>query len=423
MKIPNGALAVVMLGGVLSAQQVWKVNCQGLPGVHFTDLPAAVAAASPGDEIWVYYDPQAPLCPGNPNGYYTAPIITKPLRIVGFGVGGGSGPMTIGVRGQIVVLGIGGGQRVLLNGLQVLGVSVASPAAIVALDCQGDVMLENVIVDNDGGPTTFVHFERCNNVVLRGCDFMLGGYPLTAIDSSVLLTTSAVSVHAPFSAGPPFAYAATTEGIRVINSTVTAIGSLIEGASNATSIFAGYLARPAVVVESGVFRTGPATTLRGGMISPQPWPLWTYGFQVLNPAIGQVRQDSRGTIVNPPPTPVVVYEAIPATYHSWVVANETFGVTVAGPPSGFALLMLGEWQPGTPSPLGPLAMDPAAALPIALVPLSLPSGYFQWTLTCPLTAPVARGFALQALTIAPTGALGVSVPSPLMVGWPHGVIP
>jgi hypothetical protein len=54
---------------------------------------------------------------------------------------------------------------------------------------------------------------------------------------------------------------------------------------------------------------------------------------------------------------------------------------------------------------------------------SNPDGHFTWTLNCPLTAPVAHAFALRALTIAPNGALGVTEPSPLIVGWPHGVIP
>jgi hypothetical protein len=134
-----------------------------------------------------------------------------------------------------------------------------------------------------------------------------------------------------------------------------------------------------------------------------------------------VRIDPRGTVVNPGAP--LIPETMHSTFHSWVVANETFGVTVAGPANGFALLAFGDWLPNTQSPLGSLAMDPNAILPVALVALPAPNGYFQWTLTCPLTAPVAHAYALQALTIAPNGALGVSVPSPLTVAWPRGIIP
>ena len=35
------------------AQQTWVVDAQGGPGVHFTDLPAAVAAANRGDVVIV----------------------------------------------------------------------------------------------------------------------------------------------------------------------------------------------------------------------------------------------------------------------------------------------------------------------------------------------------------------------------------
>lgn len=418
----NGILLVaplLVVGCPLPGQQVWKVNCQGGPGVHFTDLPQAVVAASPGDEILVYYNSQWQPCPGNP---YTSPVITKPLKITGFAVGAGSGPTSTNLFGPLVIMSLPAGQRLELSGFSVDAHGSIGPGAIVALDCQGDILLENIYIDNDGSPTTFVHFERCHNVVLRGCDFTLGGYPLTVIDSSLLLTTTAIYYHAPYFTGPPFAYAATTEGIRVVNSTVTAIGSVLWGASNATSVPLGsYQERPAFVVESGLFRVGPACVVRGGLQLQSPWT--APAFQVLNPAVGSVHQDARGTIVNPPPSPTIIYEFIPATYHSWVVANEDFGVTVAGPPNGFALLALGDWLPNTPSPIGPLAMDPTTAVPIELVALPGPSGYFQWTLHCPLTAPVARSFALQALTIAPSGALGITVPSPLTVGWPHGVIP
>jgi hypothetical protein len=69
-----------LMTGFLCSQQTWKVSCNGGPGVHFTDLPPAVAAASPGDEILVYYGPNT--CPGGT--YFNAPVIDKPLRISGF---------------------------------------------------------------------------------------------------------------------------------------------------------------------------------------------------------------------------------------------------------------------------------------------------------------------------------------------------
>ncbi len=421
----TGACSALLAVSCLS-QQVWKVNSQGGPGSHFTDLPQAVAAASPGDEIWVYNDV---LGPGA--SYYTAPVIDKPLRIKGFTVTpSGSGPTHANIYGPLVILDIPNGQRVEISGLSIVALSLALPAGIVVLDCQGDILLEDVYLDNDGSPTTFARFERCANVVLRGCALRLGGYPVTVVDSQVLLTTTAIHHTPPIVWGPPLAYAATTEGIRVINSTVTSVGSVIWGAHRVQTPWGtgNYGSQPAVVVESGVFRVGPATYLLGGL-NP-PWsPAPAHGYHVINPTVGSIRQDARGTIVNPPPTPSVFYEYIAATFHSWVVANESFGVTVIGPPSGFALMLLGDWQPNTPTPLGMLDIDPTTAFLVDVVPLSTSSssaalgGVYAWTLNCPITAPIAKAFAFQALTLAPNGTLGLTIASPLTVGWPHGVTP
>ncbi len=406
--------------GELLAQQVWKVHCLGAHGAHFTDLPQAVAAASPGDEIQVYWT-QGVLCQSP--GTYTAPVITKPLRIAGFSTAFGSGvmqPCGVTLSGLVVILGIPAGHKVELSGLET---SPATLGGFVAVGCDGEILLENCVVLNNGLPLTYAHFERCRHVVWRGAYLQLGGYPLTAVDSNVLLTTVSISHHAPSPIGPPWGFAATAPAVRVVNSKVTAIGCVLDGAASAVSIPGGsYLARPAVRVESGVFRAGPATLLRGGFISGSPFPFAPY--EVLDPQTGEVRLDPRGQLAGPViPTPPPVPETIDATYHSWVVANELFGVTVAGPVNGFALLCLGDWHPNTPSPLGPLALDPASAFPVALVQLPGPSGFHQWTLHCPLAAPVAHGFALQALTLAPNGVLGVTEPSPLMVSWPANVFP
>ena len=103
----TGACSAVLARSCLG-QQVWKVNSQGGPGAHFTDLPQAVAAASSGDEIWVYYDLLGPI-----GSNYTAPVIDKPLKIKGFTVtGAGSGPTSATVYGPLVILNIPNGQRV-----------------------------------------------------------------------------------------------------------------------------------------------------------------------------------------------------------------------------------------------------------------------------------------------------------------------
>ena len=174
------------------------------------------------------------------------------------------------------------------------------------------------------------------------------------------------------------------------------------------------------MVESGTLKVGPESYIHGGLPYPQSTP--QNGVLLINPAVGHVYRDPRGTIVNPWTGPFPE-AAIDATYHGWAVANESFGVTVAGPANGYALLCFGDWQPGLPSPWGTLALDPATMVPLTLVPLPAPDGIYQWTFACPIWAPIAHAFAFQALTIGPNGALGVTEPSPLTINWPHGVLP
>ena len=397
-----------------SAQQIWRVNCSGGPGIDFTDLPPAVAAAAPGDEIWVYLDA---ACPVGWQGY-TAPVIDRGVRIVGFNVASSSGPPSIAeIFGLTVVTGIPHNQSVSISNIHIVNVLNGS-SGIVLVDCEGDVLLEDVLYRGHTAPGSYLHIQRCANVVLRGCEFEQGGNPLTIIDSNVLLTTTSVWDVTPICG----LSIPTSEGIRVVNSSVTAIGSLITGADFAC--WPNHGQQPGVVIESGVFRVGPGTLLRGGWLS---WPqVPEVAYRLVTPQ-ASIELDPRGAVARlpDPPLPQPVPIDLPATYHSWAVAGEPVGVSVVGPPSGFALLMVGDWAPGQPpGPFGTLAIAQATAVPVALAALDAAQGLHVWPfLQIPSTAPVAHPFAFQALTIAPDGTLGLSEPSPLTVGWPHGVIP
>ena len=408
---------LVLAACPLAGQQIWRVNNQGSPGAHFADIPAAVAAASPGDEIRVFTDSGLPI-----SGLrYHAVVVNKPLRIMGVLVGpGGPGVIPIAVYGTWVISGIQQGQSVELHGLSnghdnypQTGI----PGGVIITDCQGSVLLDSVDLAGGGGPDTIGRIERCANVVLRGCAMWMSGDPMRIIDSQVLVTTTGIRYAAPLT-GMSTPYPITTEAMRITNSTVTLVGSVIRGASD-YPLGWPYISRPGVVIESGMLRAGPASFVQGGSTSSGS----QRGLWVLNPSIGSVLADPRASIANPFPATSVVPETQHATYHSWVVANENFGVTVAGPANGFALIAFGDWLPNTPSPLGPLAMDPTSVLPIELVALPAPNGYYQWTLNCPMNAPISHAYALQALTIAPSGALAVTLPSPLTVAWPRGPIP
>ncbi|HEX5051703.1 MAG TPA: hypothetical protein VFZ65_08030 [Planctomycetota bacterium] len=421
---------VCALSTPTSAQQIWKVNCLGGAGVDFTDLPPAVAAAAPGDEIRVYRS-YGTICPLG--SYYTATLITKPLRIVGFDPSGSpysSTPTRAEFQGAFVIQGIPAGQMVVLSNINLgQGIGSASQGGIVAVDCAGDILLEDVYYSSNWSTGSYVHFERCANVVLRRCSINLGGWPIRFIDSTALLTSTYVD-HVP-SLAWPFNYEQTSEALRVHTSTVTLIDSVLYGNDRydppPAYPITNWIERPAAVIESGTLRVGPATRLYGGF-SGFPYPneqAWAYRFAP--PATGTVEQDPRSLIYHMP-LPAYVPQPIPtdihATYHAWVVGGEDFQVTVAGPANGFGLLAIGDWQPlALPTSLGPLAVTPASLTLLDIAPLAAGNGSFEWTLHCPSTAAVAHAFCMQAAVLSPTGILSLTVPSPLTVGWPNGQIP
>ena len=53
MRTVFSLLFAVLVVGVLPAQRTWIVDKKGGPGVDFTDIPPAIAAATAGDRIEV----------------------------------------------------------------------------------------------------------------------------------------------------------------------------------------------------------------------------------------------------------------------------------------------------------------------------------------------------------------------------------
>ena len=125
---------------------------------------------------------------------YSAPIVTKAIRIMGAVVGPGSpGVHPIPLLGALVVTGVPAGQRAEIHGFGIgerQGTN-SSPAAIVVLDCAGDVMLD--ALELYGGvqyvtPTFLV--QRSQHVTFRGGSLFLSGAPSLVEDSNVLLTNA-----------------------------------------------------------------------------------------------------------------------------------------------------------------------------------------------------------------------------------------
>jgi len=107
-------LLVVTLAGAASAQRTWTVDVLNRPGTDFTDLPAAAAAAAPGDVLVVRYaDPMV--------AQYSAVRIERGLAVIGQGSG------RPGIRGLLEVIGVPQGEQVVLAGLLLSPFQTAAP--------------------------------------------------------------------------------------------------------------------------------------------------------------------------------------------------------------------------------------------------------------------------------------------------------
>ncbi|HEB51998.1 MAG TPA: hypothetical protein ENI87_01955 [bacterium] len=424
------SLLSVACAGTLRAQQVWKVFSGGGPGVHFTDLPPAVAAAAPGDEIWVYSQVGAFWS-------YTPTIITRGIRIVGFKTGSppnSTGPSSASFDGLFVIVGLPAGEQVTLSNLNVWQAMSGDPAGIVAVDCAGDIVIEGC--GTSAYPLPYppfsgsalhhrVHFENCANVVIHGSTFVMYGSPLTAINTNLRFLSSEVLY------GPalqncyfcPINYLVPTEGIRLVDSNMTMVSSVIHGGSP-TSANQGWPAQPAAVLADSSLVVGPHSRLYGGGSSPGSLA----SAYTASPA-STVAIDHRAVVNGIPSAglPSPVWMSSIAT--PWVVGGQPYDILVSGEPGGFAVVASGDWAPvALPTAIGGLSLVPSTMVFSEILPLGPPTvfspgGDAALTLDCPVTAPVAHPFALQAMTLAPSGMIELSEPAVFTVAWPRNRTP
>ena len=199
----RGLAASLVFGMAAAAQQTWKVDCTGAPGSHFTDLPAAVAAAAPGDTILVYNTIGVDCVAA-----YAPPYIDKPLHIACFTVGGPPGNNTPGgveMDGALHVARILAGQQVVMTNIG-LSHSSASPSSITVSDCAGSVVLDNVYFGNPGMSGQSLNVLRSDHVVGGRLPNTTGTAPSNFAVASQF-TTPAPSLMQVDARVPPFSYA------------------------------------------------------------------------------------------------------------------------------------------------------------------------------------------------------------------------
>lgn len=157
----------------------WIVDDGGGPGVNFTDIPQAIAAATAGDLILVRA------------GSYSAFTIDKPLVV--------RGEAGVIVHGDVAIQNLASGSKTALSTCRI--------DRLVVQNCGGGVILESLqlihVAGNGLGWPEYVLVDGCDDVRLRAC--------------SVLGSTQAVD------------WDSHTTALHVSNSRVEVVSSILRG--------------------------------------------------------------------------------------------------------------------------------------------------------------------------------------------------
>lgn len=407
----------------LAAQQTWKVSCHGGPGIHFTDVQAAVDAAAEGDTVMVILTSP---CPGA-SPFPTIPTINKAVNLLGVRQlaslpPAGTPPILAEFEGVLTIRDVPAGKRVLVSCVNpapigaVFGQPWIGMSGLRVLNCAGTVIIDSFWVGNAGYPNQVLEIVNSADVTLNYATITFGPTPLRIVNSTVRMSWSLMHCYLP--PAQFGGYAQTQHAIDLENSTLTLTGSSIRGAD----AMSGQPPRAGVVHHNSVLNLGPGTTLRGGFTVGGNGKAWWPRIYGVSQSV--VRIDPRVSIAGQV-SPAAVPTSMPATYTHPAVANQDFGIVIAGPVDGFALLLLSDLAPSwTSTPFGGSLLDPHSVTAVDIHHLPASSqGFASKYYFVPPYAQNAYPYVVQSLTLSPTGQLGFTAPMPFLVGWEHGRIP
>ena len=153
-------LAALLAATPAWAAGTWIVDDSGGPGVNFTSIPPAIAAASVGDKIFVRA------------GSYAAFTFNKPLVI--------RGEPGVNVAGNVLIDGLAVGTSSAL--------SSCSLSTLVVQNCAGGVLLEALTFSSGANPLSeFVLVDNCDDVRLRACSILGGDDPMGGYTTAIAL--------------------------------------------------------------------------------------------------------------------------------------------------------------------------------------------------------------------------------------------
>ena len=361
------------------AQTTWIVNAGGGPGVNFTDLPSAVAAAADGDTIIVQTGPF--------NEGATPFTTNKGLTIVGEG---GLVPIGTSAGAPIEVIGLPA-----TSSFRMVGFSRPSNGALHFRieNCLGPVHLERLRCREFGFffPTT-PSMEIINSASVTVRDIVNFGTPAMQIDSS---TVSLVQCRL---------------GVTEINIG----GGPWIGASDSSIDIVEPQFDTGFVIAAGITTDNCQLTIGGSSASTMSNPGGdlvdaTGGTIVFDPAVSLSASGS--LFVG---TATVTSADVPATWADNANPGQSIAITSSAPVGAFNFLALGAPGLLTATPIGTLGIDAAQPFVIAGPTVVPASGSVSTALTIPASFALGSAFASQSVVLTP-GQLQLSHPVTFVV--------
>ncbi|MBK8978819.1 MAG: hypothetical protein IPM29_23205 [Planctomycetes bacterium] len=362
----------VLLAATATGQPTLVVDRAGTG--HFTDIPAAIAAAAPGDRVLVL------------GGRYSSFTVDKPIVVT---------TNAAAEVSQITVRGVPAGSTCVVAGFVALGL----PSAVYVLDCPGRVHLQSLGVVTWFGVVATLEVRNCAAVSLSE----------VSCHGESRIFDSVVSLERCRLTGPAFE-SYTMSGLSVWRSHVLITGGLFAGSGGSYSYQWGTPSpRSGIMLyERSEIRLAGTALVSGGESFPYSGP--PYRAASISVGDGRVEYDPRVVLQPNPSVGVVVRTTIPSVSLDSRSAGTTLTPEILAP-AGALVGLLGSY-PAAPLPcaVGDIWLDLPTTFPLfsGTVPAS---GSLQ--VSIPIhgpSNPQGSTFTLQAAVIE-VGSLLVSTPA------------
>lgn len=400
-----GGIALATLAAVTTAQaRVIVVDAQSRPGTHFTTVQAAVDAATHGDLIAVRA------------GWYEEFTADKGVAILAE-PGTTIAPRTIAGRPAIHIDGLPAGTRFTL---QNVGIRDAFSGGILATDCDGEIVLENVSGRLQGAwmwatSTPFMSADNAARIVLSRCHLV--GAPAVRLSHCTLLASDSKCIggdgfggHGEFAAGV---------GVDAADSVVVLSRCTLEGGD--ITVGRGYFldAQPALrSLRSTWTITGlPGSTITAGLEGTLPVSaIDGTGTIEIHPAIRLVPQNGAPAVAAGITLRTV---PVPSLSARGDAPGGTVEVDLFSAPGDTVMLAAGFLGARTTLPgLGDFWLDSARGVVVAAAGVQDASARFPLRLPVPASAALLSvSITWQGVALPPAGPARLSNPATYVHGW------